>query len=76
MEELFQLFYNTSGVFIDTRNVKIDGLFVALKGSNFNGNTFATQETVPSACGVANTVGGFDREIVGRGKTKSWKTNS
>jgi hypothetical protein len=29
-----------------------------------NGNTFATQETVPSACGVANTVGGFDREIV------------
>jgi UDP-N-acetylmuramoyl-tripeptide--D-alanyl-D-alanine ligase len=43
MEELFQLFYNTSGVFIDTRNVKIDGLFVALKGSNFNGNTFANQ---------------------------------
>jgi 1,4-alpha-glucan branching enzyme len=28
-----------------------------------NGNTFATQETVPSACGVANDVGGFDREI-------------
>jgi hypothetical protein len=29
-----------------------------------NGNSFANQENVPSACGVANTVGGFDREIV------------
>jgi hypothetical protein len=28
-----------------------------------NGNSFANEETVPSACGVLNTFGGFDREI-------------
>lgn len=43
MEKLFDLFYQTSGVFTDTRNVLKDGLYIALKGANFNGNIFASK---------------------------------
>lgn len=43
MEKLFDLFYQTSGVFTDTRKVLPDGLFIALKGANFNGNAFAAE---------------------------------
>jgi UDP-N-acetylmuramoyl-tripeptide--D-alanyl-D-alanine ligase len=43
MQELFDLFNHTSGVFTDTRKVKSNGLYIALKGANFNGNTFAQQ---------------------------------
>jgi UDP-N-acetylmuramoyl-tripeptide--D-alanyl-D-alanine ligase len=43
MEKLFELFYQTSGVFTDTRKVLKDGLFIALKGANFNGNAFAAE---------------------------------
>ena len=43
MEKLFDLFYQSSGVFTDTRNVLKNGLFIALKGANFNGNAFAAQ---------------------------------
>ena len=39
----FELFYETSGVCTDTRNIKKDCLFVCLKGDNFNGNNFATE---------------------------------
>lgn len=41
MEDLFELFYQTSGVSTDTRNIHKDCLFICLKGANFNGNTFA-----------------------------------
>jgi UDP-N-acetylmuramoyl-tripeptide--D-alanyl-D-alanine ligase len=41
MENLFELFYNSSGVCTDTRKIKKDSLFIALKGENFNGNLFA-----------------------------------
>ncbi len=41
MNELFELFYNTSGVCTDTRKIEKDCLFVCLKGANFNGNEFA-----------------------------------
>jgi UDP-N-acetylmuramoyl-tripeptide--D-alanyl-D-alanine ligase len=41
MENLFQLFYQTSGVSTDTRKIKEDSLYIALKGGNFDGNTFA-----------------------------------
>jgi UDP-N-acetylmuramoyl-tripeptide--D-alanyl-D-alanine ligase len=41
MENLFQLFYQTSGVSTDTRKIKKDSLYIALKGENFDGNTFA-----------------------------------
>lgn len=43
MEKLFDLFYQSSGVFTDTRKVLKDGLFIALKGANFNGNSFASE---------------------------------
>lgn len=39
----FELFYETSGVCTDTRNIQKDCLFVCLKGANFNGNEFALE---------------------------------
>lgn len=39
----FELFYQTSGVCTDTRNIQKDCLFVCLKGANFNGNEFALE---------------------------------
>lgn len=41
MENLFQLFYLSSGVSTDTRKIKKDSIYIALKGENFDGNTFA-----------------------------------
>lgn len=43
MESLFSLFYQSSGVCTDTRNIKPDSLFIALKGANFDGNEFVLQ---------------------------------
>lgn len=43
METLFDLFYQTSGICTDTRNIKPDSLFIALKGANFDGNEFVHQ---------------------------------
>ena len=43
MEKLFQLFYETSGISTDTRKIKKDSLYIALKGDNFDGNNFASQ---------------------------------
>jgi len=43
MENLFELFYATSGVCTDTRKISKDCLFVCLKGANFNGNIFASK---------------------------------
>jgi hypothetical protein len=34
-----------------------------------NGNSFAQQENVPSACGVNNSIGGFDRQLEVPGST-------
>lgn len=42
IKELYQLFINSSGVCTDTRQIKENCLFFALKGDNFNGNKFAT----------------------------------
>lgn len=43
MEKLFNLFYECSGICTDTRKIEENSLFIALKGSNFNGNLFAEQ---------------------------------
>ena len=43
MENLFDLFYQSTGICTDTRNIQEGSLFVALKGENFNGNRFAHQ---------------------------------
>lgn len=41
INELHQLFLKHSKVSTDSRNIKENGLFFALKGPNFNGNKFA-----------------------------------
>ncbi|SFF44765.1 UDP-N-acetylmuramoyl-tripeptide--D-alanyl-D-alanine ligase [Thermoflexibacter ruber] len=41
--ELYAYFRQCSGICTDTRKIKEDCLFVALKGSNFNANYFAQQ---------------------------------
>jgi UDP-N-acetylmuramoyl-tripeptide--D-alanyl-D-alanine ligase len=41
MNKLIELFYQTSGVCTDTRNITPNCLFICLKGTNFNGNSFA-----------------------------------
>jgi UDP-N-acetylmuramoyl-tripeptide--D-alanyl-D-alanine ligase len=43
MTHLFDLFYECSKVSTDTRAITDNCLFVALKGANFNGNTFAEE---------------------------------
>ena len=43
LNQIHHLFLESSGVSTDTRNIKQDSLFFALKGPNFNGNTFAHQ---------------------------------
>lgn len=40
--KLFQLFYESTGVCTDTRNIGQDCLFICIKGENFDGNTFAS----------------------------------
>lgn len=49
MENIYHLFYESSGVCTDTRSIKKDCLFICLKGSNFNGNTFAEQALINGA---------------------------
>lgn len=43
MKELYQAFLNSSGVCTDTRAIKENSIFFALKGANFNGNEFANE---------------------------------
>ncbi len=43
IEEIYQLFQQYPTITTDTRNCQKDSLFFALKGTNFNGNTFAEQ---------------------------------
>jgi len=39
----FELYYNTTGVCTDTRNIRKDCLFICLTGDNFNGNDYAVE---------------------------------
>lgn len=41
MENLFELFYSTSGICTDTRKIEKNCLFICIKGENFDGNKFA-----------------------------------
>ncbi len=41
MKQVYNLFYECSGVSTDTRKIEPDNLYIALKGENFNGNHFA-----------------------------------
>ena len=46
---LFDLFYETSEVCIDTRSITKNCLFVALKGNNFDGNDFVNEALLAGA---------------------------
>ena len=41
--KLHSLFLDSTGISTDTRKIKQDNIFFALKGENFNGNTYANQ---------------------------------
>ena len=43
MDRFFDLFYQSTGVFTDSRNVLQGGMFIALKGASFDGNLFARE---------------------------------
>lgn len=49
MENLFKLFYETTGVCTDTRKIEKNCLFVCLSGTHFNGNTFAEEALAKGA---------------------------
>ena len=40
-KNLFNIFYSCRGISTDTRNIKVDSLFICIKGNNFDGNKFA-----------------------------------
>ena len=41
LEKIYNLFAKSSGVYTDTRKPLIGGVFIALKGPSFNGNSYA-----------------------------------
>ena len=43
IEELYKIYLKNPSVQTDTRKLKQGDIFFALKGDNFNGNTFARQ---------------------------------
>lgn len=43
ISQLHRLFLESSGISTDTRKIKANSIFFALKGDNFNANTFATE---------------------------------
>lgn len=43
VEKIYKLFLQSKGVSTDTRKITSGSIFFALKGDNFNGNTFATE---------------------------------
>jgi len=43
LRDIYQAYQSSSGIITDTRKIKKDCFFIALKGSRFNGNTFAKE---------------------------------
>ena len=43
IEQIYEVYRNSSGVCTDTRNILQGGIFFALKGETFNGNSFARE---------------------------------
>ena len=46
ISELYKIYEKFSIICTDSRNIKQDGIFFALKGENFNGNKFAMQAII------------------------------
>lgn len=53
IKDLHKIFLSSSGVSTDTRNIKKNSLFFALKGDNFDANKFAKQAI---ECGAKNAI--------------------
>jgi UDP-N-acetylmuramoyl-tripeptide--D-alanyl-D-alanine ligase len=65
MEKLFDLFYQSTGICTDTRNIQAGSLFIALKGDNFNGNLFAKQAIESGAMfGIVDEDGIADNQTI------------
>ena len=43
MEKLFLLYYQSTGISIDSRTIEKDSLFIAIKGDRFDGNLYAVK---------------------------------
>ena len=43
LKKIYKIFLNSSGVSIDTRTIKKNNIFFAIRGPNFNGNKFAKE---------------------------------
>ena len=52
ISELYNIFKEYPSISTDSRNIKKDSLFFALKGENFNGNKFA-HEAINKGCRYA-----------------------
>ena len=52
MNELYEVFLNSSGITTDTRKIEPNQLFFALKGTNFNGNSYAIKALEQGAIAV------------------------
>ena len=49
LNKIYKIFLNSSGVSIDTRTIKKNNIFFAIRGPNFNGNKFAMQALMKGA---------------------------
>lgn len=68
IEQLYKLFKTTSGVCIDTRQLKKNQIFFALKGENSNGNLYARQALENGAAYAVideKTEGDEDERLIG-----------
>ena len=62
IQELYALFTASAGVSTDSRNIKENALYFALKGSNFDGNAFALEAIKKGAiCAVVDDPGLKDK---------------
>ena len=52
MEELYNIFVKNPSIVTDTRKIKPNSIFFALKGENFNGNKFANK-AIKEGCNYA-----------------------
>ena len=66
ISKLYDIFLHSAGVNTDTRTIRENQLFVALKGENFDGNAFALQALEQGACYavVSDTVEADDPRLI------------
>ena len=66
ISKLYDIFLHSAGVNTDTRTIRENQLFVALKGENFDGNAFALQALEQGACYavVSDTVEADDSRLI------------